>query len=72
MYFPQIDEAIKVYLARSGRTQFDLAKEMGISSNTFSWKRRGIREFTLSEVVKLGQIIGKEPSELVSNIPISA
>lgn len=67
MYFPQIDEAITLYLKRTGETQADLASEMGMASNTFSWKRRGVREWSLSELVRLSQILGRPPSELLGS-----
>ena len=39
-------------------TQAELADQMGMATNTFSWKRRGIREFTLTEAARLCKIIG--------------
>lgn len=56
--FPVIDGAITVYLRRNNMTQAYLAHEMGMAENTFSWKRRGIREWTMSEAVKLCDILG--------------
>lgn len=53
-----IDAATAAYLRRTGMTQAQLAKKMGLAPNTFSWKRRGIREFTLSEAERLCKIIG--------------
>lgn len=66
MYFPQIDDAITIHLRRTGKSQLQLAKEVGVAPNTFSWKRRGVREWTLSEIVKLSEIIGVTPSELLA------
>lgn len=66
MYFKQIDDAITVHLRHTGKTQMQLAKELGVAPNTFSWKRRGVREWTLSEVSKLSEILGTTPSELLS------
>ena len=56
MTFRTIDEAVAAYLRRTGKTQAELAEEIGMSENTLSWKRRGIREFKLSEVARLADI----------------
>ena len=58
MTFRTIDEAVAAYLRRTGKTQAELAKEIGMSENSLSWKRRGIREFKLSEVARLADICG--------------
>ena len=65
MYYPALDEAIAAYLRREGKTQGQLAKELGMSENTLSWKRRGYRDgrpqdFTVGEVIRLREIIGAE------------
>lgn len=65
MTFSGIDEAITVYLRRTGKTQAELAKELGMSENTLSWKRRGIREFKLSEAMKVADITGVSLDEMV-------
>ena len=65
MTFNGIDEAIAVYLRRSGKTQAELAEKLGMSENTLSWKRRGIREFKLSEVVQIAEITGYSLDEMV-------
>ena len=57
-YFPAIDDAITLYLKRHDMTQAQLASEMGMSENTFSWKRRGIREWGFTEASKLCDILG--------------
>lgn len=64
MTFTGIDEAIAAYLRRSGKAQAELAKELGMSENTLSWKRRGIREFKFSEVVKVTEITGFSIDEM--------
>lgn len=58
MTFGTIDEAVAAYLRRTGKTQAELAEEIGMSENSLSWKRRGIREFKLSEVARLADICG--------------
>ncbi len=57
-YYPGIDEAILLYLHSRSITQAKLAEEMGMSEPTFSWKRRGVRDFTLGEAKKLCNILG--------------
>lgn len=64
MTFKGIDEAIAAYLRRSGKTQAELADELGMAENTLSWKRRGIREFKVSEVVKIAEITGFSLDEM--------
>lgn len=64
MTFKGIDEAIAAYLRRSGKTQAELADELGMAENTLSWKRRGIREFKVSEVVKIAEITGFSVDEM--------
>lgn len=65
MTFTGIDEAIAAYLHRSGKTQAELAEELGMSENTLSWKRRGVREFKVSEVVKISEITGFSLDEML-------
>lgn len=65
MTFTGIDEAIAAYLRRSGKTQAELAEELGMSENTLSWKRRGIREFKVSEAIKISEITGSSLEEMV-------
>lgn len=56
-YVPELDEAIELYLHRTKMTQADLAADMGMAENTFSWKRRGIKEFTLTEAAFLCDLV---------------
>lgn len=65
LYYAVLDEAVTIHLKRTGMTQNDLAVEMGMSPNTFSWKRRGIREFSFSEAEKLCGIVGITLDEAV-------
>lgn len=41
MKYPNLDAEIAAYLRREGMAQAELAERMGMSENTFSWKRRG-------------------------------
>lgn len=66
-YYPALDEAVAVYLRRHGMTQEEFARDvMGMATNTFSWKRRGVREFTLSEATVLADAVGKTMDELTA------
>lgn len=56
-YYQAIDEAIELYLRRKGMTQAELAAQMGMSEPTFSWKRRGVRDFTLGEASRLCNLL---------------
>lgn len=60
MYFKSLDNAITLYLRQSGKTQGQLAREVGMAENTFSWKRRGAngKEFSLDEIRTVAKVIG--------------
>ena len=52
MYFESLDTAIAVYLRKEHKTQEELARDLGMAPNTFSWKRRGVdgKEFSVTGV----------------------
>lgn len=58
MYFKSLDGAIAAWLRTTGTTQGQLARELGMAENSLSWKRRGIRSFTLEEACRLAHAIG--------------
>lgn len=68
MKFPNLDAEIAAYLRRTGMTQAEMAERMGMSENTFSWKRRGSmgREFSLGEAASIADMTGKSLDYLVS------
>lgn len=73
MYFQSIDDAITLHLRRTGKTQGQLAEEMGMAENTFRWKRRGERDFTLPETVRLARIVGLQSiDEAVSDYLVAS
>ena len=47
-------------------TQAELADELGMSENSLSWKRRGIRDWNVSEAVKVCNIVGITLDEAVA------
>ena len=61
MRFPNLDAEISAYLRREGITQAEMAERMGMSENTFSWKRRGVhdREFSMGEASAIADMTGK-------------
>lgn len=69
MKYPNLDAEIAAYLRREGMTQAELAERMGMSENTFSWKRRGSmgREFSLGEATKLADLMGKSLDYLAAH-----
>ena len=69
MYYPNLDLALTVHMKRVGMTQSDLAKAMPMSSNSFSWKRRGIRDWTLPEAVKIADMVGMSLDDLTGRGP---
>lgn len=60
-----LDAEIAAYLRLKNLTQAEFADELGMAPSTLSLKRRGLAEFTLSEVVAISQLIGKPVSELM-------
>lgn len=60
----KLDAHIAGYLRSNGIKQSDLANEIGISEVSLSYKRRGIRQFTLAEVCKLADLIGVDLDEI--------
>lgn len=72
--YPTLDAEIAAYLRREGMTQAELAEQMGMSENTFSWKRRGSmgREFSLSETARLAELMGKSIDYLAGRETVTA
>lgn len=58
MFYPAIDAAIAAHLRRTGKTQAEFADEIGMSDVTLSWKRRGVREWSVSEAATVCDIVG--------------
>lgn len=71
-YIESIDNAITLFLRRSGKTQDKLADEMGISTVTLINKRKGLTDFKLSELVMLSKIVGLSLDELTGLNPSAA
>ena len=66
MYYPNIDYAVTVFMRKNGVTQRQLAEQMLMCDNSFSWKRRGLRDWSLPEAVKLSNILGLSLDVLTS------
>lgn len=64
MQFKGIDEAIAAYMRREGLTQKQVAEKLGMSENTLSWKRRGIREFSFNEAIQIAKLTGFSLDEM--------
>lgn len=47
-----------------GLTQEDMAERIGISTYSYLMKENGKRDFTLTEMKKICEILGKELSEI--------
>ena len=71
-YIDSIDNAITLFLRRSGKTQDQLANEMGVSTVTLMNKRKGLTDFKLSELVMLSKIVGLSLDELTGLNPSAA
>ena len=66
MKFVKLDSAISEYMRENGMTQAEMAERLCMAENTLSWKRRGVREFSLGEAAKVADITGKSLDYLVS------
>lgn len=64
-HHPALDDEITLYLRRNSMRQAELATMMGMTENTFSWKRRGVRDFTLGEAIMLCNILNIELRDAV-------
>lgn len=60
-----IDDAVTLYLRRTGTTQRDLAARFPLSELQFGRKRKGEADWRMTELVTLSEIIGKPLSELL-------
>jgi len=56
---------IKVEMAKRNLTAKQVSKELGVSTNTFSFKLNEKREFTLTELAKLAIYFNKSIDYLV-------
>ena len=63
-----LKELIGAYLARTGKTKQELAKELGMSRSTLRSKLNGQTEFTLSEGYALKEILNVTADELFAGI----
>lgn len=66
MKFVKLDSAISEYMRENGMTQSEMAEKLGMAENTLSWKRRGVREFSLGEAARVADLTGKSLDYLVS------
>ena len=66
MKFVKLDSAISEYMRENGMTQAEMAERLGMAENTLSWKRRGVREFSLGEAAQVADLTGKSLDYLVS------
>lgn len=51
---------LKSELVYKGLTLEDLAKRLGLSKGTVSKKVNGVSEWTLSEIQKIGSVVGED------------
>lgn len=66
MYYPKLDAAIAAHQRARGLTQANMAAALGMGENSFSWKRRGVKEFSLSEATRLCDLLGASLDEMTS------
>ena len=59
-----INHKLKGTRVEKGLTQEDMAKRIGISTYSYLMKENGKRDFTLTEMKKICEILDKELSEI--------
>ena len=59
-----INHKLKGARVEKGLTQEDMAERIGISTFSYLMKENGKRDFTLTEMKKICEILGKELSEI--------
>jgi len=62
---------VRAALARDGRRQADLAREVGISRAALSRKMRGETPFYVEEVVSIASVLGIDAGRLIANATAS-
>lgn len=67
-HFPVLDRAISIYLLDNKMTQAQLAEKLGMTENTFRWKRQGVREYKTSELLALTDLLGMSLDEAVDRV----
>ncbi len=55
---------VKQYRVIKGLTQSEIAEMLGIKQNTYSYKERGIYDFSVKEIKKLKEILEVEYEQL--------
>ena len=67
-YRENMDGRIALHLFKTGKTQEQLANEIGLKTGeALSMKRSGKTDFKLSEAVKLAKIMGISLDELIND-----
>lgn len=61
-----VDDAVTLYLRRTGTSQRELAGRFPLSELQFSRKRKGEADWRLTELVALSEFIDKPISELMA------
>ena len=65
-YYPRVDWAVGIVMARRGITHAALARDLGMSDRSLREKRLGRREFKASELVSLSHASGVPLSVLLA------
>ena len=65
MTFERLSKAVRVYQANSGKSQKQVAKEIGMTPESLRNKLCGRTEFKLSEINRLCQMVGMTLDEAV-------
>lgn len=58
---------LRAAIVEAGYTQGDVAKAIGVETSTFSQKINGHRDFTLSECVRIANLVNRSLDDLFFN-----
>lgn len=64
-YHDALENEVSFFLFATHTTHGELAKRLGVDANTLRMKRRGQTEYKTSELMKISEIIGKTPDQLL-------
>lgn len=63
---------VRAAIARAGLTQSEVARRADIAANTLSAKIRGIRGFSVDELIRIAHALDIEPSSLIPSAQAAA
>lgn len=57
---------IRAERVRAGKSQREMAKSLGMSTNCYNFKETGKRQFTLPEFILICELLKKRPEDILT------